>query len=323
MSSLRRVLITGSAGNLGSRLARALLGGVCELRLMYHRTPLPPDLLAAPHVEPIHADLADPATLPAAVREVDTLVHFAGVLFAPRPERFLPTTNTQWFASLLAAALAARVSRVILISFPHVEGPTTPEHPATGRLDGAPISVHAQTRLQEEQLLFAQTAGTPTTPVSLRVGMVYGPGILMIEAARWLAQRRLLGVWRQPTWIHLIATDDFLRATVAAALQPGVSGIYHVGDEAPTTLQTFLDAACAQWQCPRPWRLPIGLIQCAATLCEAGAWLLRCRAALTRDFIRIGQVSYCGDTTRFRQDLVPQLTHRTYHEGLSAQWPAM
>jgi hypothetical protein len=39
--------------------------------------------------------------------------------------------------------------------------------------------------------------------------MVYGPGILMIEAARWLARRRLLAVWRQPTWIHVIATADY------------------------------------------------------------------------------------------------------------------
>ncbi|MBI4239098.1 MAG: NAD-dependent epimerase/dehydratase family protein [Deltaproteobacteria bacterium] len=317
-----RVLITGSAGNLGSRLARAMLREPCALRLMYHRTPLPQDVATASDVEPIRADLADPATLGAAVRGVDTIVHFAGVLFAPRPERFLPTTNTQWFANLVTVALAARVTRIVLISFPHVEGPTTPDRPATGRLDGHPVSVHAQTRLEEERLLFARTAETATTPVSLRIGMVYGPGILMIDAARWLAQRRLLGVWRRPTWIHLIATEDFLRATIAAALRPAVNGIYHLGDEAPTTLQEFLDAACDRWGTARPWRLPGALIRCAAALCEMGAWLFRCRAPLTRDFITIGQVSYCGDTSRFRRDLVPVLTHRTYHAGLRAQWPA-
>jgi nucleoside-diphosphate-sugar epimerase len=89
------------------------------LRLMYHQTPLPDDIARALNVNPIHADLADPRTLGPAVNGVDIIVHFAGVLFAPRPERFLHETNTRWFSNLLAAALEAQVGRVILISFPH------------------------------------------------------------------------------------------------------------------------------------------------------------------------------------------------------------
>ena len=122
--------------------------------------------------------------------DVDVVVHFAGVLFAPHPERFLPETNTRWFANVVSAALAARAGKVILMSFPQVEGATTVEAPATGRLDRDPISVHARTRLDEERLLIERTRGTQMTPVILRLGMVYGRGILMIEAARWLARRR-------------------------------------------------------------------------------------------------------------------------------------
>lgn len=40
-----------------------------------------------------------------------------------------------------------------------------------------------------------------------RVGMGYGKGILMIDAAKWFAKRRLLGVWRDPTEIHLMCID--------------------------------------------------------------------------------------------------------------------
>jgi hypothetical protein len=49
--------------------------------------------------------------LPPAVVGVDAIVHFAGVLFKPRPERFLPETNTRWFSNLLTAALEAKVGR--------------------------------------------------------------------------------------------------------------------------------------------------------------------------------------------------------------------
>jgi hypothetical protein len=47
--------------------------------------------------------------LPPAVTGANVIVHFAGRLFAPRPERFLPETNTWWFSNLLTAALQARL----------------------------------------------------------------------------------------------------------------------------------------------------------------------------------------------------------------------
>jgi nucleoside-diphosphate-sugar epimerase len=312
----RSLLITGAAGNLGGMLARHLLPSGLELRLMYHRRPLAPELLSRPVVTSIQADLRELETLRPAVAGVDCIVHFAGVLFAPRPEGFLPETNTVWFDNLVTAALEAGAHRLILISFPHVEGPTCADRPATGRLDGEPVSVHAQTRLAEERLLFERTQGTSTKPVVLRLGMVYGRGVLMIEAARWLAARRLLAVWRDPTWIQLISTPDCMRAIEAAIVGPGVHGIYHVGDELPVTLQHFLDEACRTWGHPQPWRLPLWTIQAAAGLCEAFALIARTRSPLTRDFIRIGRVPYWGDTRRLRQELLPRLRYPTLESGL-------
>lgn len=310
-------LLTGAAGNLGSALARHLAGNGRDLRLMVHRTPLPADLASAPGVTAVAADLADPTTLPKVVSGAEVVVHFAGRLFAPRPERFLPETNVRWFRNLLEACLRAPVRRLILVSFPHVEGPTTVEHPATGRLDGHPVSVHAQTRLKEERLLMEHTRGTRTTPVVLRLGMVYGRGVLMIEAARWLARHRLLSVWRDPTWIQIVSVADFLQAAEAAVARQGISGIYHIGDEKPVTLQHFLDEACRCWGYRTPWRLPVWIIYAAAQLCEAFALLARGPSPLTRDFIRIGRVSYWGDTRRARAELIPVLRYSTLESGLA------
>lgn len=316
MSSTARILITGAAGNLGSLLARHLSRKGRALRLMYHRKRLSEDVAEAPNVESIQADLSAPATLPPAVEGIDAIIHFAGVLFRPRPERFLSETNVRWFSNLLDAALAAGVRRVILVSFPHVEGPTTPEQPATGRLDREPVSVHARTRLQAERILFERTRGTPTTPVALRLGMVYGRGVLMVDAARWLARRRLLGVWREPTIYQLLSLPDFLEAAEAALLKPGVQGIYHVGDEAPVTLQRFLDEACRAWKCRPPLRVPVWSVYAAATLCEMAATLARKPAPFTRDFIRLGRVPHWGDTRRARAELLPTLRYPTLEDGL-------
>jgi hypothetical protein len=69
--------------------------------------------------------------------------------------------------------------------------------------------------------------------------MIYGRGILMIDAARWLSRRRLLAVWREPTVMQLLSIADYVRAVEAAIFKPTVRGIYHVGDEEPVTLQHF------------------------------------------------------------------------------------
>lgn len=162
-----------------------------------------------------------------------------------------------------------------------------------------------------------RTPGTGTTPVVLRLGMVYGRGILMIDAARWLAERRLLGVWREPTWFQLISTVDYLRATEAAILKPGIQGIYHVGDEKPVTLQQFLDQACRTWNCPRPFRTPLWTIYTVAWLCEMFGVVAGKPSPLTRDFITIGRVSHWGDTRRAREELIPKLMYPTLDEGLA------
>lgn len=313
-SSAPAVLITGAAGNLGSLLARHLLAHTSvRLRLMVHHRPLPADIARHPRVEALRADLADPGTLRGRLKGTDAIVHFAGVLFKARPEKFLPTTNTAYFRNLVDTAVAEGVGKIILVSFPHVEGPTTSVAPATGRLDREPISVHARTRLEEERYLMANAP----QPVSLRVGMVYGRGILMVEAAHWLAERRLLGVWKEPTEIHLISREDFCAAATAAALAASVRGIYHVGDEGRNTLQEFLDVACDQWGCARPWLMPLPLIYGAASACETVSLLFGTTAPLTRDFIDIGRVSYYGDTTRLRHELLSQLRYPTLQAGRS------
>lgn len=308
------ILITGAAGNLGSLLAGYIKDNEKDLSLtlMQHQQEVAGDLRDNSRISIRSADLANPETLYDCLEGVDTIVHFAGVLFKANPEKFLYETNIQYFQNLVKVAKAKNISRVILISFPHVEGPTSRKSPAKGRLDCNPISVHAKTRLQEEKHLFSEVA----RPISLRVGMVYGKNILMIDAAEWLARRSLLGVWREPTEIHLISKTDFCRAVTAAIKSSTASGIYHVGDEGEDTLQSFLDFACDTWQCRRPWRMPLWLIYLIATIVEFMSKVFKTKSPLTKDFVDIGRVSYYGDTLRFRSELLPSLKHANINEGV-------
>jgi nucleoside-diphosphate-sugar epimerase len=314
MNNNKTILITGAAGNLGGLLAIRLKNR--NLHLLTHRHNVAKELKNLSNVQVFKADLMQKNTLYPALTGVDTVVHFAGVLFKGNPEKFLPTTNVVYFNNLLDVAVEQHVKRIILISFPHVEGETTPQNPATGHLNGNPTSIHAITRLQEEKDLFFKCAQAGIEALSLRVGMVYGKGILMIDAAEWFGKHYLLGVWKKPTYIHLISKDDFLSATVAAIDNPTAQGIYHIGDEGVQTLQEFLDKTAKHKKYHKPWKMPLWMIVSAAWIFELFSLIFDIKSPLTKDFIRIGQISYYGDTKRMRKELLPDLKYKTFEDGL-------
>jgi nucleoside-diphosphate-sugar epimerase len=309
-----RVLITGATGNLGSQVARHFAATGHELRLLVHKRPLPFDYSALSKTTVCPADLGNPSTLDGICDRVDCVIHLAGVLFAPRPERFLPLTNVGYVRNLLAVAQAAGVRKFILVSFPHVEGETTPEQPARGELQSTTRVIHFRTRLEAEQLVLQ--AGAGFVPVVFRAGVVYGQGVKLVEGARWLLRRRLMATWRKPTWVHLIALPDFLAALQAAVENERASGIYQVADDAPLTLQAFLDRLAAHYGCPSPWRLPRWTFFATAWSCEAFAILFRTSAPLNRDIVRAGMTSSVADTSRMKQELLPRLAYPTLEQGL-------
>lgn len=309
-----KILITGAAGNLGSFLSRYIGDHEkdLDLILMQHCKEVPYDIRNNPRVKVKNADLSKPNTLYDCLDGADIIVHFAGVLFKANPEKFLHETNTHYFENLVSVAKDKQIKKVILISFPHVEGPTSRKRPANGRLNGRPVSMHAKTRLEEEVHLFNEIE----KPISLRVGMVYGKGILMVDAAKWFAKRHILGVWKERTEIHLISKTDFCRAVIAAIRNESAKGIYHVGDEGNDTLQSFLGAACGIWGCRKPWQMPLWLIYLAAKIFELLSKILGIKSPLTKDFIDIGRVPYYGDTSRFRSELLQELKHPSFNEGI-------
>jgi nucleoside-diphosphate-sugar epimerase len=311
------ILITGASGNLGSRLARHLLPSPHRLRLALHKSPLPSELSGHANVSVCRVDLAQPQTLPQACAGIDCIVHFAGVLFAPLPGRFLPKTNVGYVKNLVQAAGNADVRKFVLVSFPHVEGETTPDRPAVGRLDATSNVVHFRTRLEAERYLLASCEGSSMVPVVFRAGIVYGKGIKLVEGARWMIRHRVMAIWTQPTWAHLIALPDFLAAMQCAIEGQDVRGIYQVCDDAPLTLQDFLDKLADHYKCPRAWRLPKWVFHLTGIGCETAALILRTAAPLNRDIVRAGMTACVADNSRMKRELLKTLAYPTIAEGIN------
>jgi nucleoside-diphosphate-sugar epimerase len=312
-----KVLVTGAAGNIGSHVSRHLMTTQHQLRLLIHESPLPFDTVGHSNIEVRRADLSRPESLQDVCAGVDCVVHLAGVLFAPLPERFLPKTNVGYVKNLLAAAIDGGVRKFILVSFPHVEGETTPDHPAIGRMDSSSSVIHFRTRLEAERQLLEGCNGSAMTPVIFRSGIVYGREIKMVQGARWLLRHRLMAVWRKPTWAHLIAMPDFLLALQSAIEGENIRGIYQVCDDAPLTLQDFLDRLADHYGYPRPYRLPAWMFHMAGFSVEMAALAFRTAAPLNRDIVRAGMTSSVADNSRMKRELLPALKYPTLQEGIS------
>jgi nucleoside-diphosphate-sugar epimerase len=311
-----KVLITGAAGNLGSSLTQHLLSSPHELHLLLHKSPFPVDISGHPNIFIHWADLGARNGLQELCSGIDCIVHFAGVLFAPSPKKFLPKTNVGYVRNLADAAVNAGVPKFILMSFPHVEGETTPARPAAGGLQADCDVIHFRTRLQAERYLIASCRGTGTTPIILRAGVVYGSGVKLVTGACWMLRHRLMAIWKKPTWVHLIALPDFLTALQRAIESPGASGIYHICDDAPLTVQEFLNILADHHSSPHPWRLPAWMFHVAASVCEASSLLLRTPAFINRDIVKAGMTSSVGDNSRMKRDLLPKLAYRAFTDGV-------
>lgn len=111
----QRILITGAGGRIGSMLTPRLTRPGRVLRLL--------DLAELPGVgvEVIRADLTDPVVMGEACAGVDAVVHL-GAIATEAPWADLLRINVDGTRTILEAARAARVPRVILASSIHAAG---------------------------------------------------------------------------------------------------------------------------------------------------------------------------------------------------------
>lgn len=311
-----RLLITGAAGNLGTLLSRHLLSGPHQLSLLIHKRQIAPDIAKNSTVVIHQADLADPGSLQQVCRNIDCILHFAGVLFRPHTEKYLQVTNTLFVKNLVDAALTAKVPRFILFSFPHVMGETDPDHPAKEELNAEPAALHSRTRLEAEKYLLAVSAGGKMRAIVLRAGFIYGPEVKLVEACRKLLKWHLLAIWRKPTWVHLLSLPDFFKVVERGIENNDTAGIYNVCDDQPLQLQDLLDDLARHWGYAKPARLPEFAFRLAAILMEEFADIFDTRCPLSREVLRMGMTSSVADTTRMKKELLPQLLYPTWREGL-------
>jgi uronate dehydrogenase len=113
----QRVLLTGAAGGIGTRLRTLLKGDYRELRLS--DVSVPKNL--GKDESFVQADLADMAAVEKIVKGVDGIIHLGGVSIE-KPWEMIHPANIVGCYNLFEAARRNRVKRVVFASSNHVMG---------------------------------------------------------------------------------------------------------------------------------------------------------------------------------------------------------
>lgn len=230
-----KVLITGATGKVGNRLAKRLSRDGTSVRALVRSLDRASDLRAH-NVELVSGDLLDAASLVAAVRGVDAIVHCAA-FFRGATDEQANAVNDTGTRQLAHAAREASVRRFVFTSTGLVYGPTG------GRLVDedqpcAPTHAYPVSKLAAERFLLA-FEGIDARVV--RLPFVYGDGDPHIQETQAMmkpcAPRQRMSIAHHEDVGRAIAL-------VLAARSPG-HRVYNVTDDEAPTLSTLFAAVGA------------------------------------------------------------------------------
>ncbi len=112
----RPTLVVGASGQLGTRLVQQLSAARRPVRALVRKSSKQQHL-RLPHVDIVHADLTDPASLDAACRGVGSVIASANAV-APLNGSRLASVDDAGYAALFEACRRHQAERVVLVSVP-------------------------------------------------------------------------------------------------------------------------------------------------------------------------------------------------------------
>lgn len=234
---MRRVLITGGGGFLGSHVAAALAAGD-DVELV-----VAADVRHGPPREGVvdeSVDVTDPAALPPVLRahRIDTVVHLAAIVNPGRDVSSEYRVDVEGTENVLAACIETGVRRIVVSSSGAAYGyrADNPEWidetaPLRGN-DEFPYSRHK--RLVEEMLAAHRVTHPALEQIVFRIGTILGPTVRNQITALWDG-RRILRVAGSDSPFVFVWVDD-VAAAMARAATVGPPGIYNVAGEGRMTV---------------------------------------------------------------------------------------
>src|SRR2546427_5015724 len=236
--------ISGGAGFLGLHLARRLLADGNDVRTL-DVVPLDDPGLEG-SVEELRGDVRDPAAAARLATGADVVVHAAAALPIQATREKIRSVNVEGTGVTFAAALEAGVGRAILISSTAVYGvpkvhPLFEDSPLVG------VGHYGESKIEAERV--AEEAGRRGLGVVvLRPKTFVGPERLGVFEILfdWIREGRRIPILGDGSnRYQLLAVEDLVEATVAAASADVAGETFNVGATEFGTVRSDLEALIA------------------------------------------------------------------------------
>jgi dihydroflavonol-4-reductase len=311
-----RVLVTGAGGFLGVNLVWELRQYGFAVRALVRRPPRGPQWTGLEDVEFTMGDIHNANQVEAAMEGVTAVLHAAALTrLVPRPRRDSYRVNVEGTRNVCAAALRARVRRLVFTSSASTIAPGTADQPADESFPENREPIHApyfsSKRLAEQVVRGFNALGLET--ITFCPGFLLGPrdtrpttNELLLHAARWR--------WPifPPGGMNVIDVREVARAHVRALWlgQPGeryvLAGPYQSYADLGRMVRRLLGSGYV-WVLP-PWTRFAGSIP----LSIASGVFRDVRNGLTVPSFQYGFV--CYHLSGAKADKTFDLTHRPVEE---------
>lgn len=265
---MRRVLVTGASGFVGSFVAEAFARRGDEVRAAVRPSSSLAWLESLP-LERVTLRLERPDELASALRGVEVVVHAAGLTRARREADYF-AVNVEGTRALAQAAVRAGVRRLVLISSLAARGPD--ERPGSG--EDQPTSAYGRSKLEAEKVALGYQS---TLEVAiLRLAGVYGPRDRDFLSLFQLAQRGLLILPRAAGVLQLLYAPDAAEAAALAAEAPIPERPLPIAEAQRYDRESFarlLGEAVGRQ--PHLFRLPVPLFELAGSAVQGVSTLIK------------------------------------------------
>ena len=243
---MKKILVTGGAGYIGSVVVRQLLDKGYFVRvidsLKWGGDPLF-DVMQDPNFEFLKGDVRDKNDIEKSVEGIDGIIHLAAIVGDPACRKFseeAKETNWEGSINLFEAAEKAKVDRFIFASTCSNYGKMADSSGYVNEnSDLNPVSLYAELKVKFENYIMNKRKDTNMCSTSLRYSTVYGfsPRIrfdlTVNEFTRNMVMERFQEIWGEQFWRPYCHVDDLSGAAILVLESPKDkvrANVFGVGD---------------------------------------------------------------------------------------------
>lgn len=235
-----KVLVTGATGKVGSRLVSRMLAKGYDVRILV-RDVAKASALVEQGAGVAIGDLNNANTLPAAVKEIDVVIHIAAFFRSFTDNEGIIKTNHSGTVALANAAIAAGVKRFIFTSTGNVY-PTNNRRPSREDdvLDMNDPRAYSSSKIAAENELLSLHKSKDFDVRILRLAFVYGEKDPHIQEIIPVLKK-----WKRHSGyrMHMVHHLDVAQAIMIMLHTEGLNGeIFNVADDAPVSLYELVDS---------------------------------------------------------------------------------